>query len=120
MKKLILSLALLLAIAVVPAIAGDFQALNNLSDQEQVALNTMTNEQLAVVEGAQYDGLNLEEIQVNFSSVDDITQTQTAANSSTVTQSNSCSYARCKNSASVFQYISQSQSGVAQANVVND
>jgi hypothetical protein len=111
MKKLILSLALLLAFAVVPAIAGDFQALNNLSDQEQMALNTMTNEQLAVVEGALFD------IQANISFVDDITQTQTAAQSASVSQSNSCTFSRCKNEAKVTQFIAQSQSGVAQANV---
>ena len=114
MKKLILGLALLLAIAVVPAIAGDFQALNNLSDQEQIALNTMTNEQLAVVEGAQID---IGDIQVNLSVVDDITQTQTATQTSTVTQSNTCAFSKCSNSATVTQFISQSQSGVAQANV---
>ena len=114
MKKLILSLALLLAIAVVPAIAGDFQALNNLSDQKQIALNTMTNEQLAVVEGAQID---IDDIQVNLSVVDDITQTQTATQTSTVTQSNTCAFSKCSNSATVTQVIQQSQSGVAQANV---
>jgi hypothetical protein len=48
MKKLILtSLALLLMFA--PAMAGDFQALNNLS------ASTMTDDQLAVVVGAQID-----------------------------------------------------------------
>lgn len=113
MKKLILSLALLLAFAVVPAIAGDFQALNNLSDQEQMALNTMTDKQLAVVEGAQPIG----DIQVNLSFLDDITQTQTATQTSTVTQTNTCAFSKCENKATVTQFISQSQSGVAQANV---
>ena len=114
MKKLILSLALLLALAVVPAIAGDFQALNNLSDQEQTALNTMTDKQLAVVEGAQ---VTIDDIQANLSIVDDITQTQTATQTSTVTQTNNCAFSVCKNDADVTQVIQQSQSGVAQANV---
>ena len=114
MKKLILSLALLLAFAIVPAIAGDFQALNNLSDQEQTALNTMTNEQLAVVEGAQ---LNIGDIQVNLSILDDITQDQYASQYSDVYQSNTCAFSKCENNATVTQVIQQSQSGVAQANV---
>jgi hypothetical protein len=112
MKKLILSLALLLAFAIVPAIAGDFQALNNLSDQEQTALNTMTDKQLAVVEGAQ-----IGDIQANLSFVDDITQYQSAYQSSYVTQNNTCAFSVCKNDATVTQVIQQSQSGVAQANV---
>ena len=62
MKKLILaSLALLLVFAVVPAMAGEkssngqdpavFQALSKLSVPGQMALNVMTDEQLAAVEG---------------------------------------------------------------------
>lgn len=62
MKKLILaSIALLLVFAVAPAMAVDksnyssepaaFQALSNLSAPGQTALNTMTDEQLAAVEG---------------------------------------------------------------------
>ena len=63
MKKLILTtIALLLVFAVVPAMAGDksgnsmepaaFQALSNLSVSGQVALNAMTDKELATVEGA--------------------------------------------------------------------
>jgi hypothetical protein len=114
MKKMILSLALLLVIAVVPAIAGDFQALNNLSDQEQMALNTMTDKQLATVQGAQ---LELEDVQANISIVDDIYQKQYASQYSSISQSNYCSYSDCANGAAVSQSITQSQSGVAQANV---
>jgi hypothetical protein len=62
MKKLILvSIAMLLVFTVVPAIAGEksslssepavFQALSNLSVPGQMALNTMSDEQLAAIEG---------------------------------------------------------------------
>ena len=63
MKKLILaSFALLLVSAVVPAMAGEksnnsvepaaFQALSQLSVPEQMTLDTMTDKELAAVEGA--------------------------------------------------------------------
>src|SRR5687768_3100227 len=62
MKKMILvSLALLLAFAVIPAMAGEkainnqdsaaFQALSKLSLPGQTVLNKMTDDQLAKVEG---------------------------------------------------------------------
>jgi GTP-binding protein EngB required for normal cell division len=62
MKKMILvSLALLLAFAVIPAMAGEkainnqdsaaFQALSKLSVPGQTVLNKMTDDQLAKVEG---------------------------------------------------------------------
>jgi len=65
MKKLILaSLALLLVVAAGPAMAGEptsqsqdtamFQALSNLSEPGQVALNVMTDDQLAAVEGQRH------------------------------------------------------------------
>jgi hypothetical protein len=78
MKKLILtSLALLLVFAGAPAMAGDksdtsmepaaFQALSNLSVPEQMALNTMTDKQLAVVEGARVDQeIEIDELEAEF------------------------------------------------------
>lgn len=69
MKKLILAtLALLLVCAVVPAMAGEksnslepatFQALSNLSTPGQVALNAMTDDQLAAVEGQRRIKINV-------------------------------------------------------------
>lgn len=69
MKKLILTtIALLLVFAVVPAMAGDksgnsmepaaFQALSNLSVSGQVALNAMTDKELAAVEGQRRISIN--------------------------------------------------------------
>jgi len=74
MKKMILaSLALLLAFAVMPAMAGEkainnqdpaaFQALSKLSVPGQTVLNKMTDEQLAKVEGQRF------RIRVNYSSI---------------------------------------------------
>jgi hypothetical protein len=105
MKKLILGLALLVAFAVVPAIAGDFQALRNLPDQEQMALNTMTNEQLAVVVGA----VRIEDILINASEIEVETGdiTQAVSQTSTVSQTNNCTNSTCGNSATVTQAVSQ-------------
>jgi hypothetical protein len=74
MKKILVSLALLLAFAVIPAMAGEkainnqdpaaFQALSKLSAPGQTVLNKMTDEQLAKIEGQRRIRIN-----VNYSSI---------------------------------------------------
>jgi hypothetical protein len=51
MKKLILASLALLLVAAGPAMAGEFQALSKLSVPGQTALKSMTDNQLAAVEG---------------------------------------------------------------------
>lgn len=72
MKKLILTSFALLLVFAGAAMAGDnseFQALSNLSAPEQMTLNTMTDEQLAVVEGARVEQeIEIDELEIEFES----------------------------------------------------
>lgn len=103
MKKLILTtIALLLVLAVVPAMAGDksgnsmepaaFQALSNLTVPGQVALNAMTDKELAAVEGQRRISINSARVRQTNVSIGNVCviafSCQNQSNTAIVVQSN--------------------------------